>query len=62
MFHKFVLFLIIFGAINVGLVEIMHLDLIGTVFGTLSHLVYALVGISGLYTALTTYTTLVKKA
>ena len=60
-FHKLAMLLIIIGAINSGLVGVLHTDLIVGLFGTLSHVIYVLVGVSGVYMALTTYTTLLKK-
>jgi uncharacterized membrane protein YuzA (DUF378 family) len=52
--------LVIIGALNWGLAGLFHLDLVATIFGmrfgetsTLSSVVYALVGLSGLYQALT---------
>jgi uncharacterized membrane protein YuzA (DUF378 family) len=52
--------LVIIGALNWGLVGLFHLDLVATAFGMefgqtsgLSAVVYGLVGLSGLYQALT---------
>lgn len=52
--------LVIIGALNWGLAGTLHLDLVAAVFGmkfgetsVLSSLVYGLVGLSGLYQALT---------
>ena len=52
--------LVIIGALNWGLAGVFHLDLVATVFGMkfgetsgLSAIVYGLVGLSGLYQALT---------
>jgi uncharacterized protein len=52
--------LVIIGALNWGLAGMFHLDLVATVFGmkfgetsTLSSIVYGLVGLAGLYQALT---------
>ena len=52
--------LVIIGALNWGLAGVFHLDLVATVFGMkfgetsgLSSVVYALVGMAGLYQALT---------
>ena len=52
--------LVIVGALNWGLAGAFHLDLVATVFGMkfgetspLSTVVYSLVGLSGLYQALT---------
>ncbi len=54
------LILVIIGALNWGLAGVFHLDLVAAVFGmrfgetsVLSSLVYGLVGLSGLYQALT---------
>lgn len=52
--------LVIVGALNWGLAGVFHLDLVAAVFGmhfgetsTLSTVVYGLVGLAGLYQALT---------
>jgi uncharacterized protein len=52
--------LVIIGAFNWGLAGLFHLDLVAAVFGLkfgqtspLSSVIYALVGVSGLYQALT---------
>ena len=52
--------LVIIGALNWGLAGVFHLDLVAMVFGMrfgetsgLSSVVYGLVGLSGLYQALT---------
>ncbi len=52
--------LVIIGALNWGLAGVFHLDLVATVFGMkfgetsgLSAVVYGLVGLSGLYQAVT---------
>ena len=52
--------LVMIGALNWGLVGLFHLDLVATVFGMkfgetsgLSTVVYGLVGLAGLYQALT---------
>lgn len=52
--------LVIIGALNWGLAGVFHLDLVATVFGMrfgetsgLSAVVYALVGLAGLYQAVT---------
>lgn len=52
--------LVIVGALNWGLAGVFHLDLVATLVGlqfgetnALSAVVYALVGVSGLYQALT---------
>lgn len=52
-FDYFVLTLVIIGAINWGLIGFFKFDLIAFLFGQmtwLSRIVYAIVGISGLYT------------
>ena len=49
---KIALILIIIGAINWGLIGFFKFDLVATIFGemsVLSRIVYALVGISGLW-------------
>jgi uncharacterized protein len=61
MFNKITLLLVILGALNIGLVTLLHVDLIGVLFGTFSHIINVLVGLSGMYMLLTTYTTLLKK-
>ncbi len=61
MFNKITLLLVIIGSLNVGLVTLLHVDLIGVVFGDFSHIISVLIGFSGLYMLLTTYTTLLKK-
>jgi uncharacterized membrane protein YuzA (DUF378 family) len=61
MFNKITLLFVILGALNIGLVTLLHIDLIGVVFGPLGHIINALIGFSGLYMLLTTYTTLLNK-
>lgn len=61
MFNKITLLLVIIGALNIGLVTLLHVDLIGVMFGSFSHIISVLIGFSGLYMLLTTYTTLLKK-
>ncbi|AIY84241.1 MAG: DUF378 domain-containing protein [Clostridium baratii] len=49
---KLALLLVIIGAINWGLIGIFNFNLVSMLFGdmtTLSRIVYALVGIAGLY-------------
>ena len=49
---KIALILIIIGAINWGLIGFFNFNLVDTIFGTmsiLSRIIYALVGISGLW-------------
>lgn len=59
-FHKLSVFLVILGAVNTGLVTLAHIDLIG-MFGPLTFIINVLVGVSGIYMLLDTYTTLLKK-
>lgn len=61
MFHKVATFLVIVGAANIGLTSWLHFDLIA-VFGALSSTINVLVGVSGIYMLISTYTTLLKKA
>ena len=50
---KFILALIIIGALNWGLIGFFRYDLVATIFGgqlaAISRIVYALVGLSGLW-------------
>ena len=41
--------LVIIGAINWGLIGFFQFDLVAFIFGNMSWLIYALVGLSGLY-------------
>jgi uncharacterized membrane protein YuzA (DUF378 family) len=59
MFHKLAMFLVIIGAANIGMTSWLKVDLIA-MFGTLSPTVNVLVGLSGLYMLLATYTTVLK--
>lgn len=59
--HKLALLLVILGAIHLGLVAIAGVDVIGSVFGSVGHVVSVIIGASGLWLALTNYTTLLKK-
>lgn len=61
MLHKLALLLVIIGATNIGLVTWLHVDLITMLFGDFGHVISVLVGLSGVYMLLTTYTTLLKK-
>lgn len=61
MFHKIALLLVILGATNVGFTSWLNVDIIGTLFGVIAPMVNVLVGLSGVYMLLTTYTTLIKK-
>lgn len=51
--NKLFLLLVIIGAINWGLIGFFQFDLVGTLFGgqssIISRIIFALVGISGLY-------------
>lgn len=60
MYHKLALFLVIIGAVNLGMVSWAHVDLISVVFGDLSRIVSAMVGLSGVFMLLDNYTTLLK--
>ena len=60
MLNKITLFLVIIGAVNMGMTSWAHLDLISVVFGDVSHVISALVGLSGMYMLLKNYTTLIK--
>lgn len=49
---KIAYILIVIGAINWGLVGLLNLDLVATIFGSiplLAKIIYILVGVSGLY-------------
>jgi uncharacterized membrane protein YuzA (DUF378 family) len=59
MLHKVATFLVILGAANMGFSTWLSVDLIA-MFGTLGTTVTTLVGLSGIYMLLTTYTTLIK--
>jgi uncharacterized membrane protein YuzA (DUF378 family) len=60
-FHKWASFLVILGAANIGFSSFAHVDVVG-MFGGLSAIVNMLIGVSGIYMLLSTYTTLLKKA
>jgi uncharacterized membrane protein YuzA (DUF378 family) len=57
--HKVATLLVILGAANIGL-STLHLDLVA-MFGGLAPIINTLIGISGIYMLLDTYTTLLKK-
>lgn len=59
-FRKLATFLVIVGAANIGFTSWLHVDLIA-MFGSLSAGINVLVGVSGIYMLLDTYTTLLKK-
>ena len=59
--NKLTMLLVILGAVNIGMVSWFQVDLFTTVFGGLSTIITLLVGLSGVYMFLTTYTTLIKK-
>lgn len=61
MFGKIPMLLVILSAVNVGLVTLLHVDLFSIVFGPLVPFISVLVGLSGFYMLLTTYTTIIKK-
>lgn len=53
------LVLVLVGALNWGLVGVLDYDLVAAIFGdmsTLSRIVYALVGVGGLYMIYSAYT------
>ena len=58
MFHKLATFLVILGAANIGMTT-LGVDLIA-MFGSLGTTINVLVGVSGVYMLLTTYTTILK--
>ncbi len=58
--HKWASLFVIVGAANIGLTTMVHVDLIA-MFGPLSQYINVLVGASGIYMLLDTYTTLLKK-
>jgi uncharacterized membrane protein YuzA (DUF378 family) len=60
MFNKVTLFLVIIGAVNMGVASWSGVNILSTVFGDLSTAVSALIGLSGVYMLLDNYTTLLK--
>ncbi len=60
-FHKWATFLVIVGAANIGFTAFAGVDIIGAL-GGVSAVVNVLIGVSGIYMLLDTYTTLLKKA
>ena len=62
MMHRLALLLVIIGAVNIGLLSWVHVDLIAMLFGDLGHIVSVLVGLSGVYMLLSNYTTILKKS
>jgi uncharacterized membrane protein YuzA (DUF378 family) len=60
MFSKTTLFLVILGAVNMGVVSWTGVNIISTVFGDLSTVVSALIGLSGVYMLLDNYTNMLK--
>ena len=58
--HKLATLLVIVGAANIGLTTLMHIDMIA-MFGGLSAIINTMIGISGIYMLLDTYTTVLKK-
>ena len=62
MLHKITMFLVIIGAVNIGMSTWAHVDIISVIFGQMSSTIMAMVGLSGMYMLLTNYTTLIKKA
>lgn len=59
--HKWATLLVILGAANIGLSSMAHIDVIA-MFGPFSQFINVLVGVSGIYLLLDTYTTVLKKA
>lgn len=60
MFSKATMFLVILGAVNMGVSSWTGVSVISTVFGDLSSVVSALVGLSGVYMLLDNYTNMLK--
>jgi uncharacterized membrane protein YuzA (DUF378 family) len=58
--HKLATLMVIVGAVHIGLVTLTGINMIG-MFGGLSHVINVLIGISGIYMLLDTYTTVLKK-
>ena len=58
--HKLAMLLVILGAANIGMTTLMKFDLIA-MFGGLRPIINTLIGVSGIYMLLDTYTTLLKK-
>lgn len=58
--HKWATLFVIVGSANIGLTTMLHVDLIG-MFGPFAQFINVLVGASGIYMLLDTYTTLLKK-
>lgn len=59
--HKWATLLVILGAANIGLSSMAHVDVIA-MFGPFAQFINVLVGVSGIYLLLDTYTTVLKKA
>ena len=59
MFHKIALLLVIISAANIGLITLLHVDILAVLGGVLP-VINVLVGLSGLYLLLDHYTTLLK--
>jgi uncharacterized membrane protein YuzA (DUF378 family) len=60
MFSKATLFLVILGAVDMGVSSWTGVHLISTIFGTISPVVSALIGLSGVYMLLDNYTNMLK--
>lgn len=60
MFSKATMFLVILGAVDMGVNSWAGVSVISTVFGGLSTVVVALIGISGVYMLLDNYTNMLK--
>jgi uncharacterized membrane protein YuzA (DUF378 family) len=60
MFSKATLFLVILGAVDMGMSSWAGVSVVSTVFGDLSSVVSALIGLSGVYMLLDNYTNMLK--
>ncbi len=60
MFSKSTMFLVILGAVDMGVSSWTGVHVISTVFGSLSPVVTALIGLSGVYMLLDNYTNMLK--
>ena len=60
MFSKWTMFLVILGAVDMGVSSWTGVHIIATVFGSISPVVSALIGLSGVYMLLDNYTNLLK--
>jgi uncharacterized membrane protein YuzA (DUF378 family) len=60
MFSKWTTFLVILGAVDMGVSSWTGVHVISTVFGGVSPVVTAMIGISGVYMLLDNYTNMIK--